>query len=61
MAERDLLDQARAIALLVEQAGGRAITGDMDILDVKPESLHQRVPLIFGSSNEVDVIATYHS
>jgi fructose-1,6-bisphosphatase I len=33
----------------------------MDILDVQPESLHQRVPLIFGSSNEVDVIATYHS
>jgi fructose-1,6-bisphosphatase I len=56
-----LIYEAAPVALLVEQAGGRAITGDMDILDVKPESLHQRVPLIFGSSNEVDVIATYHS
>jgi fructose-1,6-bisphosphatase I len=56
-----LIYEAAPVALLVEKAGGRAITGDMDILDVQPESLHQRVPLIFGSSNEVDVIATYHS
>ena len=41
------------IAFLVEQAGGRATDGNTDILNIKPGSLHQRVPLIFGSEEEV--------
>ena len=55
-----LLYEANPMAMLVEQAGGRAITGCRPILDVRPESLHQRVPVILGSKNEVDRVAAYH-
>jgi fructose-1,6-bisphosphatase I/sedoheptulose-1,7-bisphosphatase len=56
-----LLYEANPITLLVEQAGGRATTGRERLLDVKPESLHQRVPLILGSRNEVERIERYHA
>jgi fructose-1,6-bisphosphatase I len=49
-----LLYEANPIALLAEQAGGRATDGADDILDVQPTSLHQRTPLIVGSREEVD-------
>jgi fructose-1,6-bisphosphatase I len=39
--------------MVVEHAGGRASTGAMDILDVEPKSLHQRVPLYMGSAEFV--------
>src|SRR6202158_2690834 len=55
-----LLYEANPITLLVEQAGGRATTGRERLLDVMPESLHQRVPLILGSRNEVERIERYH-
>jgi fructose-1,6-bisphosphatase I len=41
------------LAWVVEQAGGRASTGTGRILDVEPKQLHQRVPLIIGSANDV--------
>ncbi len=42
--------------MVVEQAGGRAITDDgRRILDIEPASLHQRVPLIIGSKKDVDL------
>lgn len=51
-----LLYEAAPLAFIVEQAGGRAIIDDgMDILDIEPESLHQRVPLIIGSRYDVDM------
>jgi len=56
-----LLYEANPIALLVEQAGGRATTGHERLLDVMPESLHQRVPLILGSRSEVERIERYHA
>jgi fructose-1,6-bisphosphatase I/sedoheptulose-1,7-bisphosphatase len=56
-----LLYEANPISLLVEQAGGRATTGCERLLDVMPESLHQRVPLILGSRNEVERIERYHA
>ena len=46
---------------LVEQAGGRATTGNQRLMEVKPESLHQRVALILGSRNEVERIERYHA
>jgi fructose-1,6-bisphosphatase I len=49
-----LLYEANPIALLTEQAGGRATDGARDILDVPPTGLHQRTPLIVGSREEVD-------
>ncbi len=50
-----LLYEAAPLAYIVEHAGGRAITGDgRDILDIQPEELHQRVPLIIGSKQDID-------
>lgn len=55
-----LLYEAAPLAMLIEQAGGRAITDDgINILDIEPESLHQRVPLIIGSKPDVDDAAQY--
>lgn len=51
-----LLYEANPIGLLVEAAGGAAIIGTTTILDIEPTSLHQRVPVIFGSKTEVDKI-----
>jgi fructose-1,6-bisphosphatase len=55
-----LLYEACPISLLVEQAGGRASTGRQRLLDLAPNSLHERVPLILGSRCEVDRIERYH-
>jgi fructose-1,6-bisphosphatase I len=49
------------MALLVEQAGGMASTGRERILDVTPTALHQRVPVILGSKNEVERVVAYHA
>lgn len=56
-----LLYEANPVAFLLEQAGGAASTGCGRILDVMPESLHQRVPLIFGSREEIERIERYHA
>jgi len=48
-----LLYEANPMALVVEQAGGKASTGAKRILDVDPTTLHQRVPLIIGSRDDV--------
>jgi fructose-1,6-bisphosphatase len=55
-----LLYEANPMAMIVEQAGGAAITGLERILDLAPTRLHQRVPVILGSRNEVERIAAYH-
>ena len=55
-----LMYEANPMAMLVEQAGGAASTGRQRILDVQPERLHQRVPVILGSKREVERVASYH-
>ncbi len=55
-----LLYEANPVSWLVEQAGGAASTGRGRILEVQPASLHQRVPVILGSRNEVSRLALYH-
>ncbi|WP_409189894.1 class 1 fructose-bisphosphatase [Bradyrhizobium sp. RDM4] len=52
--------EAHPMAMIIEQAGGSASTGRERILDLSAESLHQRVPLIMGSSNEVRRVAELH-
>lgn len=54
-----LVYEANPIAMLIEQAGGAASTGSGRILDLVPSELHQRVPLIFGSSAEVERVEQY--
>lgn len=48
-----LMYEANPMAMLIEQAGGAASIGGMPILDVVPQALHQRVPVILGSRDEV--------
>lgn len=55
-----LMYEANPMAMLVEQAGGAATTGRERILDVKPTRLHQRVPVILGSTEEVERVTAYH-
>lgn len=54
-----LLYETAPLAFLVEQAGGIATTGTMDILDVVPTKLHQRTPLIIGSQENVDKVMSF--
>ncbi len=49
-----LLYEANALAFIIEQAGGKASDGQQRILDIQPESLHQRTPLLIGSSKMVE-------
>jgi len=52
-----LVYEAAPVAMLVEQAGGRATDGVRDIMDITPDSLHQRIPLVFGASEEIEAVA----
>lgn len=51
-----LLYEAAPLAFVAQQAGGRASTGSEDILELQPRQLHQRVPLIIGSSEDVAAV-----
>jgi fructose-1,6-bisphosphatase I len=55
-----LMYEANPMAFIVEQAGGLASTGYERILDIPPAELHQRVPVILGSRNEVARVVEYH-
>jgi len=50
-----LLYEANPMAFIAEQAGGRASDGHKRILDIKPSELHQRIPLIIGSEDDVKI------
>ena len=55
-----LMYEANPMAMLIEQAGGAAYTDSVPILDIKPQQIHQRVPVILGSANEVKTCVSYH-
>jgi len=48
--------EANPLAFIAEQAGGKATDGARRILDIEPEELHQRTPLIIGSTSDVDFV-----
>jgi fructose-1,6-bisphosphatase I len=54
-----LLYESAPLAFLIEQAGGRASTGTQDILDVLPEKLHARTPLVIGSKEDVALVESF--
>lgn len=56
-----LLYETAPLAFLIEQAGGRASTGTQDILDVIPEQLHARTPLVIGSKEDVALVESFIS
>jgi fructose-1,6-bisphosphatase I len=51
-----LLYEANPLAFIAEQAGGMASSGQGRILDIKPEGIHQRTPLIVGSKREMEAL-----
>lgn len=55
-----LLYEANPMAFLMEQAGGLADTGEGRILDVMPNEIHQRVPVLLGSKEEVTTCLSYY-
>jgi fructose-1,6-bisphosphatase I len=55
-----LMYEANPMSFIVEQAGGMSSTGRQRILDIQPNGLHQRVPVILGSKNEVERVVGYH-
>ncbi len=55
-----LMYEANPMSFIVEQAGGVSSTGSERIMDIKPTELHQRVPVVLGSRNEVERVVAYH-
>ena len=54
-----LMYEANPMAMIVEQAGGKASAGHRRILEIQPESLHQRTAVIMGSRDEVDRVLVH--
>jgi len=58
-----LIYEGNPICMLIEQAGGAGVVGSSSgtqrVLDIKPEKLHQRAPLVFGSKDDVYELYTY--
>ena len=51
-----LMYEANSLAFIVEQAGGKATDGKNRIMEIEPTSLHQRCPLVIGSTEMVDKV-----
>jgi len=56
-----LLYEANPMAMIVENAGGKASTGTQRILDIVPTSVHQRVPVFLGSYDNVTEVEKLHA
>lgn len=54
-----LLYEASPMAMIVEQAGGLAFSGTQRTLEIQPERLHQRVPVLLGSPAEVERVRSF--
>lgn len=55
-----LMYEANPMSFIVEQAGGLSSTGRERIMELQPKEIHQRVPVILGSKNEVERVIAYH-
>ena len=55
-----LMYEANPMSLLIERAGGAATDAVNRILDIKPTDIHQRVPVVIGSKNEVEYVKNLH-
>ena len=54
-----LLYEANPIAMIAEQAGGFAINGEKRILEIDPQQVHQRTPLVVGSEHEMELFRNF--
>lgn len=55
-----LMYEGNPMSMIVEQAGGLSTTARENIMDVQPTEIHQRVPVVLGSKNEVEKAMGYH-
>ncbi len=55
-----LMYEANPMSFLIEQAGGLAMTSQGRIMEIEPDSIHQRVEVIMGSKNEVNKCLSYY-
>lgn len=55
-----LMYEGNPMSFIVEQAGGLSTNADINIMDIEPEHIHQRVPVILGSKQEVETALNYH-
>lgn len=55
-----LLYEVNPMGMLIEQAGGKSTTGRKSLLEVVPSEIHQRLPMIVGSHQEVALIERYY-
>ncbi len=55
-----LLYEGNPMSFIVEQAGGASSTGLERIMEIRPEHLHQRCPVVLGSKHEVERVVAYH-
>ncbi len=56
-----LVYECNPIAFLIEQSGGAATTGVQRVLEIQPQNIHERVPMIFGSKHEVELVEQYYA
>ncbi len=54
-----LMYECNPMAFILEQAGGRASNGKQRMLDIQPESLHQRIPIFIGSEDDVKMVEKF--
>jgi len=56
-----LLYEAAPMSFLIEQASGKSTTGKTRIMEIKPEKVHQRVPCMLGSPDDIDEMLKYYA
>jgi fructose-1,6-bisphosphatase I len=56
-----LMYEANPMAMIIEQAGGKAFALGKRLLDIEPDGLHQRVSVVLGSSDQVDAVLSHFS
>tara|TARA_X000000368_G_C23021170_1_gene708068 strand:- start:551 stop:1537 length:987 start_codon:yes stop_codon:yes gene_type:complete len=56
-----LMYEANPMAMIIEQAGGKAVAQNKNILDINPGGLHERTSVVLGSSEQVDAVVKHLS
>lgn len=54
-----LMYECNPLSFIVEQAGGKASTGYKRVLEIQPEKIHQRIPIVMGSKNMVEKVEEF--
>ena len=54
-----LMYEGNPMAFVIEQAGGKAMSGSKRLLDEKPSGLHQRTDVLLGSGDQVDHVLSF--